>query len=64
MPSSRDLSDPGIEPVSPVLQVNFLPQSHWGSPEDFLSPPPEFHFLYYVPELLLLKASVPSITTQ
>ena len=31
--SPRDLPDPGIKPktlVSPVLQVDFLPLSHWG----------------------------------
>ena len=67
MPSSRDLPDPGIEPVSPVLQAFFffffLPLSHRGSPEDSLLPP-KFHFLYYVPELLILKALIPSITTR
>ena len=34
MPSSRDLPNPGIEhvsPVSPALQVDSLPLSHWGS---------------------------------
>ena len=41
----------------------FLPLSHRGSPEDSLSPP-KFHFLYYVPELLILKALIPSITTR
>ena len=45
MPSSRDLPDPGIEPMSPVLQADFLPQSHWGSPEDFLSPPNSTFFI-------------------
>ena len=33
-PTPGDLSDPGIEPtslVSPALQVNSLPLSHWGS---------------------------------
>ena len=35
MPSSRDLSNPGIEPASPVvpsLQAGSLSLSHWGSP--------------------------------
>ena len=35
MPSSRDLPDPGIEPVSPMapaLQVDSLPLKHQGSP--------------------------------
>ena len=27
-----NLSDPGIEPTSPVLQEGSLPLSHWGSP--------------------------------
>ena len=34
MPSSRDLPNPGIKPTSPVspaLQVDSLPLSHWGS---------------------------------
>ena len=34
MPSSGDLPDPGIEPMSPVspaLQVDSLPLSYWGS---------------------------------
>ena len=33
-PTPGDLSDPGIEPtslVSPALQVDSLPLSHWGS---------------------------------
>ena len=29
MPSSRNLPDLGIEPVSPALQADSLPQSHW-----------------------------------
>ena len=31
-PPPGDLSDPGIEPVSPALQVDSLLQSHQGSP--------------------------------
>ena len=31
-PSPGDLPDPGIEPVSPELQVEFLPLSHLGGP--------------------------------
>ena len=34
-PPPRDLPDPGIElssPVSPVLQTDSLPLSHWGRP--------------------------------
>ena len=27
-----DLPDPGIEPVSPALQADSLPLSHWRSP--------------------------------
>ena len=30
-PSPGDLPDPGIEPVSPALQVISLLQSHWGA---------------------------------
>ena len=30
--SPGDFLDPGIEPVSPALQANFLPLSHLGSP--------------------------------
>ena len=30
MPSSRESSDPGIEPGSPALQVDSLRLSHWG----------------------------------
>ena len=29
--SPGDLPDPGIEPASPVLQVDSLLMSHWGS---------------------------------
>ena len=32
MPSSRDLPDLGIEPISPALQMNSLLLSFWGSP--------------------------------
>jgi len=32
-PSSEDLPDPGIEPVSPAWQVDSLPLSHLGSPK-------------------------------
>ena len=31
-PIPVDLSDPGIEPVSPALQVDSLPLSHWRRP--------------------------------
>ena len=31
-PSLEDLPDPGIEPVSPALQVNSLALNHLGSP--------------------------------
>ena len=31
-PPSGNLPDPGIEPKSPVLQVDSLLLSHWGSP--------------------------------
>ena len=32
MPSSKDLLDPGTEPVPPALQTDSLLLSHWGSP--------------------------------
>ena len=41
-PSPKDLSDPGIEPVSlatPALQANSLPLSHGGSPRHGLIAP-------------------------
>ena len=31
-PPPDDLSNPGIEPTSPALQVDSLPLNHWGSP--------------------------------
>ena len=31
-PSPGDLPDPGIEPISPTWQANFLPLNHQGSP--------------------------------
>ena len=31
-PSPGDLPDPGIETMSPALQVDSLPLNHWGSP--------------------------------
>ena len=36
-PSPGDLPDPGIEPMSPVLQMNSLLLSHQGSPSVTLS---------------------------
>ena len=36
MPSSRDLSDPGIKPMSPELLADSLPLSHRGSPVIYL----------------------------
>ena len=35
--TSGDLSDPGINPVSPVLQADSLPLSHLGSPVNLLA---------------------------
>ena len=32
-PPPRDFPDLGIEPVSPTLQADSLPLSHWGSPK-------------------------------
>ena len=31
-PSPGDPPNPGIEPMSPALQADFLPLRHWGSP--------------------------------
>ena len=31
-PSPGDLPDPGIKPMSPILQMDFLPLSHQGNP--------------------------------
>ena len=39
-PPPGDLPDPGIDPVSPVLQADSLLLSHWGSP------PPPWEFKY------------------
>ena len=39
MPSSRDLSDPGIKsmtPVAPALQADSLLLTHWGSPDTYI----------------------------
>ena len=33
-PSPGDLSDPGIEPASPVLQADSLPLNYQGSPNE------------------------------
>ena len=38
LPSPGDLPKPGVEPVSPALQVDSLPLSHWGNP--IISAPP------------------------
>ena len=35
-PSPEDLLDPGIEPMSPAWQVDFLPLSYLGSPQRLL----------------------------
>ena len=35
-PSSGDLPNPGIEPISPALQADSLPLSHHGSPKKVL----------------------------
>ena len=32
LPTTGDLPDPGIEPMSPIWQVDSLPLSHQGSP--------------------------------
>ena len=44
MPSSRNLPDLGIEPVSPVLQADSLPQSHWEA-QDVATVPPKVNTL-------------------
>ena len=36
LPSSGDLPDPGIKPLSPALQADSLPLSHLGSPQKLL----------------------------
>ena len=44
-PPPGDFPDPMIKPTSPVspaLQVDSLPLSHWGSPEKTLAPPYSF----------------------
>ena len=35
-PSSGDLLDPGIEPMSPALQADSLPTELWGKPRTLL----------------------------
>ena len=35
-PPPGDFPDPGIKSVSPALQVDFLPLSHWGSPKTII----------------------------
>jgi len=35
-PSLGDLPDPGIKPTSPALQVDSLPLSHQGSPNNII----------------------------
>ena len=37
-PSPGNLPDPGIEPMSPELQMDSLPLSHQGSPDPLLAP--------------------------
>ena len=58
-PPPGDLPDPGMEPVSsvsPALQVDSLPLSHWGSPSQ-TSPLPNFRtFLSPSKETLYLLA--------
>ena len=49
-PPPRDLPDPGVEPVSPALQVDSLLLSHWVSP--FSSVP--IPNLYNLDQYLLL----------
>ena len=45
-PSSGDLPDPGMEPVSPALQADSLPLSYWGSLSSRqINPECEFKFL-------------------
>ena len=35
-PPPGNLPDPGIEPMSPALQADSLPLSHWGNPDIYL----------------------------
>ena len=37
-PLPGDLPDPGIEPLSPAWQADFLPLSHLGSPASDVAP--------------------------
>ena len=36
VPSLGDLPNPGIEPMSPAVQADYLPQSHQGSPSTLI----------------------------
>ena len=44
IPFSRDLLNLGIEPVSPALQADSLPQSHWEA-QDVATVPPKVNTL-------------------
>ena len=50
-PSPGDLPDPGTEHVSPALQVDSLPLSHWGSP---CTDPSKLKGIYLSPTPLLI----------
>ena len=45
MPSSRDLSNPGIEPMSPAWQQSLYPLSHQGSPPGYTTVYLSIHLL-------------------
>ena len=56
LPSPEDLPGPGVESVSPSLQVDSLPLSHLGSPSILLQL--SFIILYYVVSFTLSVALV------
>ena len=61
-PSPRDLSNPGIGPVSPALQADFfffLPLSNQGSPFSFYSVLVIFHSFHFI--RIAMGMSVPLI---
>ena len=54
-PFPGDLSDLGIEPVAPALQVDSLPLDHWGSPLSVCSTP---QLLLWDPPLLFQNTRI------
>ena len=51
VPSPRDLTDPGIKPMSPAWQVDSLPLSHLGHPYYILD---NLHYIWGVDSTLLI----------